>query len=237
MITETMILGRLKRRLGTEIFETIGPESMLETIREESLITWSTYYPKIVRGIRIDRSHWVPEYNENNYAMFRRYKVPLEKDQTLIGLEIAFHPLNTPRDILSGGSMVSSALKGQLQALMPQYKISVRFEAPFFVCLDPPSANHQNFTINVQRVLQFYEIPMAYREYFLKLCEYDVKMAIYEEFRDMRDDTIYAGADVKARISDFESAEGKRDELLDVLEGDWYKNPERFEAILQLGVR
>jgi hypothetical protein len=76
------------------------------------------------------------------------------------------------------------------------------------------------------------EIPMGLQEYFMRLFTYDCKLAIYNEFPSARDSGTINGIEVNTSISDFNSASSDREALLEIFEGDYYTNPDRFAALV-----
>ncbi len=84
----------------------------------------------------------------------------------------------------------------------------------------------------MQRKVRLSEIPSGLHEYFKKLFVLDVKDAIYNEFPAARESGVLNGVEINTNISDFSNASSDRDSLLEVLNDDWYKNPDRFETML-----
>jgi len=236
MLNETLVLKRLKRRLGVNYNMALTEEDYMDIVVEESLITFSTYYPYIIQGIKVHESDALPITNNdgvtNNCSL---YTVSAEQGVQYIGLEYMYYPSNENNNFFlpNGGATLTESVAQKIKSYLPNSSIRFtgKFEFPNLIRIDPPPNMHQDFVVNMLRCRYLYEIQLGLRELFLKLVEYDVKIAIYNELKNVAEDGIYNGINVRSSISNYESAESDRDELLEKFEGDYYKNPERFEAI------
>jgi hypothetical protein len=240
MITESMVLYRLRIELGTDIFKVFPPEYFLDIINNETLYTWSHYYPQIIRGIYITKDSAIQSIHpQTGRSCIYKYKIPKEtEDDTFIGIEEAFLPHNaTLNQTFSNLPIMNSVLALTNPALpnAPYYnsiRYSALFAPPDIVYLDPiPSMGHLDFSLNMQRLCKLYEIPLYFRELFLQLCTCDIKIALFNEFKNLRDGSAnYQGLEVNSYIGEFGEAKGERKELLEAFRKDFFKNPIRFST-------
>jgi hypothetical protein len=83
----------------------------------------------------------------------------------------------------------------------------------------------------MQRLTRLHEIPLYYRELLLQLCTCDIKIALYNEFKNLRDGSAnYQGLEVNSYIGEFQDAKAERKELLETFRKDFFKNPLRFSS-------
>jgi hypothetical protein len=233
---ETMLLRKLQRRIGSKLYQAVDPAFFIDILYEETIDTFSTYYPKLVKGIKITKDCAIPTYDPvNHLQQFHRYKIPkynhdieyigieqcIMQDQ---GFENTFSSINPP--------LVEAAF-GKIRSLLPIPVISytTTFEEPDFCIVSPYRTNHIDFVLIMQRKIKLSEVSMGLQEYFVRLFAFDCKLAIYNEFPGARDSGTINGVEVNTNISDFNSAAADREALLDVFEGDYYTNPERFSAM------
>jgi hypothetical protein len=244
MITETMLLRRLQRKLGSEIYDAFDTEWYMDILNEESLITFSTYYPFLIKNIVMTSSAAIPSVQPQtgNRAQYAIYKIPKENpDDTYIGIEWSYFASNgTEGSSYSGlNPMLTDALYQKVKSLLPipPIRFIATFEAPDLCRVAPAPLAHLDFALTMQRVRRLSEVPIAMREYFLRLFEYDVKDSIFNEFKSARTSGVYNGIEINTYIDEYSSAANDRNELLEVFEGDYFKDPSRYEVITQFGVQ
>jgi hypothetical protein len=234
---DTMLLRKLQRRIGSKIFQSVNIEFFIDILNEETLDTFSSYYPKLVKGIKITREHAIPTYDpQNHLQQYHRYKIPkYSPDIEYIGIERTIFQDQGYGDALIGfNSIMADAVFSKVSSLMPYPVISytAAFEAPDFCLVSPYRSGHSDFALIMQRKIKLAEIPMGLQEYFMRLYTLDCKLAIYNEFPAARDSGTINGVEVNTSISDFNNAQADRESLLDIFEEDYYKNPERFDTLL-----
>jgi hypothetical protein len=234
---ETMLLRKLQRRIGSKLFQAISVDFFVDVLNEETIDTFSSYYPKLIKGIKITRACAIPAYDPaNNIQQFHRYKIPrYSQDIEYIGIERAIMQDQGFSGSYSGlSSIFAEAAFSKVHSLMPASPVSytTTFEAPDFCIVTPYRQNHADFVLIMQRKIRLTEIPMGLQEYFTRLFALDCKLAIYNEFPAARDSGTINGVEVNTSISDFNNALSDRESLLDVFENDYYKNPERFDSML-----
>jgi hypothetical protein len=232
---ETMVLRKLQRRLGSKLFEAIDTDFFINILYEETIDTFSTYYPKLVKGIKITKENAIPTYDPiNHMQQFHRYKIPKYSDIEYIGIEQCIMQDQGYDNVFTGlNPPLADAAFNKIRSLMPYPVISytTTFEAPDFCIVNPYRANHMDFVLIMQRKVRLEEVSMGLQEYFIRLYAFDCKLAIYNEFPSARESGTINGIEVNTNISDFSNASSDREALLDVFEGDYYTNPERFSAM------
>ena len=235
MFNETTLLRRLSRRIGRKLFECLDEEYFLDILNEETLVTFSTFYPKIVRGIRITASNAIPVYDPiTGIQQYQKYWIPTlnPEDEYLDIEQYFFIGQGLEQSLIGANPPLLEGLFSKLTSLQPQapVKWSVTFESPNFCEIHPFRRNHVDFVLNMQRKVRLNEIPSGLWEYFLKLFVLDVKWTIYNDYPNARDSGIINGIEIDTKIGEFSSAESDRESLLDTLNKDFALNPDRFDA-------
>jgi hypothetical protein len=233
---ETLVLRKLQRRIGSKIFGAIEIDFFIDILYEETIDTFSSYYPKLVKGIKITRQNAIPTYDPvNHIQQFHRYKIPKYSDDIeYIGIEQCIMQDQGFENVFTGlNPPLLDAAFNKIRSLTPYPVISytTTFEAPDFFIVSPYRANHTDFVLIMQRKIRLSEIAMGLQEYFMRLFTYDCKLAIYNEFPSARESGTINGIEVNTSISDFNGASSDREALLEVFEGDYYTNPDRMAAI------
>jgi hypothetical protein len=244
MIDETMLLRRLQRKLGSQIYSAFNPEWFMDICNEESLITFSTYYPFLIKNIIVTIDYAIPsiQVQTGQQAQCAVYSIPKDNpDDMYLGIEWSYFPGNHNEGSSFSGlnPMLTDALYQKVRSYLPipPIRYMAYFEPPNLCKVQPIPTVHQDFVLTMQRVRYLTEIPMGLREYFLKLFELDVKNSIFNEIKNARNTGVYNGIEVTTYIDEYSTAESERQEILDVFENDYYKNPERFETMMQFGVQ
>ena len=243
MINETMIMAHLRHAIGDVLLDVMQPKYFLNIINDITLLTWSEFFPFIVHGICMRKNDAIAAVHPQTNVMLRSflYKIPKEyPDIEYIGLEEFMYPGNIANNQVSSNL---PALNGVLDLVRPnlpsaQYYNIIRYSAfftpPDILQINPPPMTHLDFTINMQRKPRIFEIPMYYRRYFLELCEYDCKLALWAKFRNLREGATYQGLEINtAFISELGEAKGERKELLELLYKNSFKDPTRYSSVMQ----
>lgn len=235
---ETLLLRRLQRRIGSKLYSCVPESFFIDILNEESLETFSSYYPKLVKGIKITLADAIPTIDPINHVQeYHRYKIPkLNPEDEYIGIEQAlFNGQGYDQCMLGFNPPLADAAFSKIRSLMPipQVRWTASFIAPDFCEVTPYRRNHVDFVLILQRRTRLEEIANGLQEYFLRLFTLDVKLALYNEFPSARESGTINGIEVNTTISDFNSAQSDRDSLLEIFEGDFQTNPERFQAITE----
>jgi hypothetical protein len=237
---ETVLLRKLQRRIGSKLFQAVDTQFFIDILNEETIDTFSTYYPKLVKGIKITQGYAIPTYDPVNHLQrFQRYKIPkYDQDIEYIGIEQAiFQDQGFENAFTSITPPLVDAAFGKIRSLLPTTVISytTTFEEPDFCLISPYRNNHIDFILIMQRKIRLSEVSMGLQEYFMRLFSYDCKLAIYNEFPAARDSGTINGVEVNTNIQDFNNASSDREALLEIFEGDYYTNPDRFSAMFNQG--
>ena len=237
MLNETTLLNHLRRRIGIQLFNALGIDYFLEILNEETLPVWSTYYPKLIKGIKITSACAIPTYDPiNNVQEYHRYKIPkLNPEDEYIGIEKFIFNGQGYEQAYSGfnGPLADAAISKVRSILpIPAVRWHAEFEAPDFCEVYPYRRTHQDFVLIMQRKVKLSEIPAGLHEIFRKLFTLDVKATIYADFPAARESGVLNGVEINTTISEFSNAESDRESVLQILDDDYYKNPARFETFL-----
>jgi hypothetical protein len=241
MISETMVLQRIKLSIGDDIFNVMPAKWFLDIITSQSLVTWGTFYPKFIRGIEVlPKDAIKSEHPQTRRIAYYMYKIPKQsKDTMFINIEDFFCPLNTQMNQMTSSlpilnATMSMALKATAGSnYYNSVRYTIRFQPPDIAIIDPPPPTTTSFSLIMSAVPKLYEIPMYYREYFMQLCECDVKLALFAKFQNLADGSTYQGLEVRNIISTFSDAKSERKDLLDTFSKDYFKDPNRSAIILK----
>lgn len=237
MLNETTLLRHLQRKIGSKLFNALEIDYFIDILSEETLVTWSTYYPKLIRGVKITQSCAIPTFDPiNNTQEYHKYIIPkLNPEDEYIGIEKYYFNGQGYDQVYAGfnGPLADAAISKVRSILpIPSVRWSCEFEAPNFCDVYPYRRNHQDFVLVMQRKVRLSEIPSGLHDIFKKLFVLDVKDAIYNEFPAARESGVLNGVEINTNISDFSNAASDREAILEKLDDDWYKNPDRFETML-----
>lgn len=238
MLNESMLLRSLRRELGEDLFDALDPEWLIDILNEKTILQFSILYPYIVRGVLITEAHAIPSrHPQTNVLATYKYKIPNETpDLGIIGIENFYFPQNFGNDRYTGlAPLASDTMIGKFRSYLPtpQIRRSARFEPPDIAVVDPIPITHQDFTLDIQRVRRLNEFPLYYYEYIEELFTLDVKWAIYNKYKNARDNVTIGGVEVQTFISEYSDARSDRKDLMDRFNKDYYKNPERFASFMQ----
>lgn len=239
MLNETFLLKRLRKRgLGSNLFQCVDTDFYLETLYEDTLEAFSSFYPKLIKGVKITQANAIPTKDPiNGGIQFHRYKIPkLNPEDEYIGIEQYHFPgQHMQSGILSGfGGALVEGVFDKVHSLqpIPQVRYSATFEAPDYCLVHPYRTTHTDFVLVMQRMCRLSEIPFGLQELFIRLFICDCKIAIYTEFPSARETGTINGVEVNTNIADFANATSERQEILDQMNEDFITNPERFEALM-----
>lgn len=238
MLNETTLLNRLRISIGSKLFEAIPIEWYLNILRTKTLYLWSSYYPKLVKGIKITQSCGIPTIDPSTGMQnFHRYIIPkFNPEDEYIGIEkYTFNGQGFNQVYTGFRSPMADAALAKVRALqpIPEVRWSCEFEAPNFCEVYPYRQNHIDFTLIMQRMIRLGEIPFGYHETFIKLFIVDIKDAIYHEFPAARKSGVLNGVEIDTDIESWGDMESTRESIIkDELDDDWCLDPSRFETML-----
>ena len=238
MLNETFLLNNLRIKLGSKLFEALPPEYYIDILKTRTLYLWSSYYPSLVKGIKITAECAVPTIDPiNGIQEYHKYIIPkIDNSDEYIGIESYNFPGQGYNQLYAGfGSILADAALSKVRSLQatPTVIYRAEFEAPNFCEVYPYRRNHIDFSLIMQRMKRLSEIAIGYQESFINLFVLDVKDAIYHEFPAARENGVLNGVEINTDISSFSNAESERKEIIDELKNDYYLDPSRFETILR----
>lgn len=237
MLNETTLLNNLRIALGSKLFEAIPINWYLNILHTKTLYLWSSFYPKLVKGVKITAACAIPTIDPaTGMQNFHRYCIPrYSNEDEYIGIEKYIFNGQGFNQVYTGfrSPMADAALK-KIQSLQPIPEVRYRceFEAPNFCEVYPYRQNHIDFVLIMQRMTRMGEIPFGYHEAFINLFVTDVKAAIYHEFPAARKSGVLNGVDIDTDIESFSDAENERKTIMSDLNDDYYLDPSRFETML-----
>lgn len=238
MLNETTLLNNLRIALGSKLFECLPPSFYLNILHTKTLYLWSSFYPKLVKGIKMTQATAIPTIDPaTGMQNYHRYIIPKynNSDDEYIGIEKYIFNGQGFNQVYTGfRSPLADAALAKVRSLQPIPEVRWRceFEAPNFCEVYPYRQNHIDFTLIMQRMTRMGEIPFGYHETFINLFIADVKLAIYREFPAARENGVLNGVEIQTDISSFNEAESDRKDIISTLNDDWYLDPSRFETML-----
>jgi hypothetical protein len=241
MITTSAVMNELRREIGEDIVDVMPMKYFLDIIEDKTLITWSTYYPYIIRGVVITSKEGIPKQHPQTGRMLTyTYKIP-KSDPTheYINIQQAFYPGNNSYNQSQSSLPLMNSIQQMAMKTLPSanffniVRYSVLFVPPDICYIDPIPMSHIDFSLNMQRKAKLYEIPMYYRELFMNLAVCDCKLALYNKFKNLKDGATFQGLEISTSISDFGDAKSERKELLDMFRKDYMKDPNQFGAYFE----
>lgn len=243
IVTEQTLFFELKMELGEVLFQTVLPSFFRQVVEKKSLVTWSIYFPKIVRGIMIKQENALTVKHPQTGVICRSYmyKVPkFNPEDEYISYEQVFYPGNLVLNQASSNLPVMNNLLGAISDNLPnsQYygvvRYSFSFTPPDIIAIDPIPMSHLDFSVNMQRKLRLSEVPVYYRDEFMQLCVADCKYALYNKFKHLKNGTTYQGVEINTDLlTDLQSGKDERKELLEEFKKNYWKDPSRYAAFME----
>lgn len=237
-----MILRHIRKEIGDILVDVLTPNWYIDIIENDTLYTWSEFFPYIIKGIVVRQFDAIPcrHPQTNVLATSFMYKLPKEtEDIEYINVEEFFYPGNITQDQTTSNLPALNGMLGMINKSLPnsQYYNIVRYTAifnpPDIITIDPKPLNHLDFSINMQRKVRLYEVPMYYRRYFLALCAADCKIALFSKFKNLKSGASYQGLEINTDfLSDLSEGKSEREELLNVFYKNSFKDSSRFSSLL-----
>ena len=107
----------------------------------------------------------------------------------------------------------------------------VSFQEPDLLIVDPPQQIHRDFSVTMQADRTLKTIPRNMERFFEDYFIAQMKFAIFQDLKYEDGTQTYAGVEIDTKISDFSNANSEIQEIEDMFEKDYYKNPQRFQTI------
>lgn len=236
VFNETYLLRQLQYALGSKLYNCFEPEYFIDILNSTTLVLYSTYFPKLIRGVRITRDCAIPTIDpKTGMTNYYRYKIPkFDPNDEYIGIERwIFNGQGYEQTAAGMGGIAADAVYSKIRSMLPIPPVRWRatFEAPDFCEVFPYRTAHDDFVLVMQRLVRLTEIPSGLWESVKKLFICDVKLAIYNEFPAARNSGVLNGVEIDTNISEFSGEESKRDEIIEIFNREWARNPDRFESL------
>lgn len=218
-LTMTSLIKTIKRRLGIRFWKLPSEDfedELLEIIKEETLVTFSTYFPHIVRIKYNLAENKVPGMRDTFF---------IDKDQmggaTIVGIEDivfdSFHSSHFPYHMPGNSFELFTDL--QMSATyesMMSIPITFTFQSPDKLVIDDYPYNLDMVYLNVKIVHpdNLSTIKLTMKEQLIKLALCDIKIFLYNELKHYdKIDTTFGQIDLK--IDEWQNAEDERKTLIE----------------------
>lgn len=212
-VNPTTLLRRIKRKIGASHFPIpLSDEDILDVIYEETLYTFSTYYPHIEHlkiNIKSDLAHKGIYYIESGdleiISVSRMYR-------GMGYISGTYLPRNTnPFDLQLNADIRSMVENPDTFKFLPPNRIEVY----------PKYIDVTDMLLEVKCIhpIHLNTIKLSMRDPFYELAELDVMISLHKILRNYSNVNTAFGS-IELRLEDFEAAEDKRRELLE----RWRKN-------------
>jgi hypothetical protein len=223
-INPSTLLRHIKRKLGASHKPLpMDDEEILDTVYQETLYTFSNYFP----------------YMHNIQTDGVKNKVPGEAGVYFLetdGLEIIgvakflrgydfysghYHPQYAPKDFFEGqmyADLRSAVAVPDTFKFIPPNRVEI---FPKYT-----STHEMMFVVKCVHPEHLGTIPVSLREQFFRLAELDVKISLYQILK-MYDQVNTAFGTIELKIDDLEQAEDLRRELLELWDTQYMKEANR----------
>lgn len=212
-VSQTSLMRYIKRHLGASHRPLpIDDEEIIEIINDESLVTYSKYFPYLY-DITVTPNDAVP-------GTTGRYFIDVDGLEVL-GIFNTYRTSGNP--FLEGfpGQYVNptDGIQNQLinnLASYTQVPTTFEFLPPNVMEIFPKYIYNENIMVTVKCVHPSHlaTIPLSMRDEFYKLCLYDVKIALWHILKQYSGLNTAVGS-IDLKIEDYEAAEAERKDLLE----------------------
>ena len=234
-LTESFLLNEVRRAVSPPIYDVLPEQFYTDILYDKTLVEYSTYYPDWIKNVVIKSSNAIPRIDPisgktNNCSL---YKIPNFDPQHVMYLDIDMfrHPTNERNDYAGiGYAGVAENLVFKTMTMFNQTRtlVNAQFERPDLIYLDPPPEQHSDFLVNIKIRTHFSRIPTGLMFLFRDLFICDVKIDIFNELPNLRDNVNLGGIEIDSRIGNFESANDTKKDILEKFEANWFKEPENM---------
>jgi hypothetical protein len=224
MLNSTYILRHVEKKLGYKFNELeINPDEIIENIQEESLITFSKFYPYQVETVIGE--HTKVEGTNNEYY--------LETEFDILGVSKVFDNIT----MYAGGGLMpySHNMVDPMSRQWTADAISInknplvfQFNHPNTVTLTPALyvIRDTKVLLNVVHPEHFGTVPTNLQDEFLKLALLDTKEVLYQ-IRHRFANLQTAFGSIELFIDDLAEAPNQKEELLEKWRRNFAKSPKR----------
>lgn len=243
IITDRVVQSELEIELGEVLYRTVNPAFFRDIIDRKTLVTWSIYFPKIIKGILITQKDALTVKHPQTGVICRSfmYKVPkYNPEDEYIAYEQVFYPGNMVLNQASSSLPVMNDLLKMVSSNLPnnqfygKVRFSFAFTPPDIIEISPVPSNHIDFSVNMQRKVRLNEVPIYYRDEFIALCVADCKYALYNKFKHLKNGTTYQGLEINTDlIADLNNGKDERKEIIEEFKKNYWKDPSRFASFME----
>jgi hypothetical protein len=175
-VTPTMILRYINRNLGALLQELeLSADEMMRVVFQESLPTYSKYYPYKYR-LTVGNSSFVP-------GSLNTYQIPNEDQLEIIGI----HKVFISNMAQFGSTMIPLSYNPFETQIFNDYvsmtvtPVTWQYLPPNQVTVFPKIVNYQEAILEVKAIhpKHMKTIPMNMRDEFLRLCLLDILVSMY----------------------------------------------------------
>lgn len=214
------LLKRIKKRLGIFYFKLpIDDQDLIDVIHEDSLVTFSTYYPYyLVLPFDTSERNKVPGSTYYNEGYFINTNL-LEKDMKILSVVDVNYSTNLygVRDqLVFGVSDYMSTIAALNVEAVSNIPIVPRFQPPNKVYFDEPIRQYYkdySILLAVTHNKSLASIPPAYEDEFFKLALIDIKIFLYNNLKQFDQiDTTFG--QISLKIDDWNNADDDRANLI-----------------------
>lgn len=230
-VNPTSLLRHIKMMLGAPYkVLPISDEDILNIVFEETLYTYSSYYPYFTDIVINGDKDRVPG-DENMGIYYLDNNVQFGDDLEIMGVArvlrkdgyytTSLYPVYRESDFID--IQLATDLSSATQ--VPD---TFKFLEPNKIEIFPKSRTNYSFQVRVKCVHPRHlgTIPLSMREYFFKLATLDVKIALFYMLKNYDQlNTPYGNIDLK--IEDYEQAVQEREELLQLFKANYWKESNR----------
>ena len=225
-INPTTVLRHVHMKLGTAYRPIpLSDEDILEIINQETLYTFSNFYPYLYTFTFDGAENVIP-------GDMGKYRIPIEnKGLEILGISKLWRSEGYYTGQLYPNYCTNNFFELQVAtdfSSAVQVPDTFRFYEPNIVEIFPKSRINYQLMVELKCIhpQHFGTIPLSLREEFLKLCVLDIKIALWNILKNY-DQLNTAFGTINLRIEDYENAETERRELLELWRSQYFKEPNR----------
>lgn len=225
-LNPTSVLRSIKRRLGASHFPLpLDDEEIMDIIEQETLYTYSTYFPHQF-PINVDTKNDLVPGEVGKYFLDSSDVEILSVAKVFRGSGVHTHS-NYPYMRVNTQSAATMQMISDLSSFS-EVPETFMFIAPNMIEVFPKIVNEANFmvTVNCIHPSNLGTIPISMREEFLKLALYDVQISLYQILKHYEGLGTAVG-NISLKTEELEAADANRRELLEKWDTMYFKEPIR----------
>lgn len=244
MLNMTEIIRYIESRLGKPRFNFLTPDDIHDTIVLHVLPEFDIYYPYKTYFTIWPNEDAVDPVNLPGLCKIQPVDCGIEAIRDVgmcfsaSDIAVGGYPRDLGRSVYGGffsiGVLLSNQVNANMMSMVQPQQITCEYVKPNFVQFYPKQrfavgscqpvvielfARHSD---NLQTINDGYE--SIFRQLSLLACQ----RRVYDLYKDMEDETV-AGHQVRTKIQEYSGADDKFQELLDKMDEDSFKNPDRID--------